>query len=175
MSDSAHPTLLGALLEAWDRNAAIMVGLLESLPDGGLDARATQGSPSIAELYAHIHFVRLAAVYENDPALAGAHPGGVPADEDEWRAVSDPALVRQMLEASAGVVREAVEGWLTPGDRDLSTLLTGYDHPVFLLQHLLWHEAYHVGQMKLALKAAGLPMPDRQAGPVTWNVWRRRT
>jgi hypothetical protein len=26
-----------------------------------------------------------------------------------------------------------------------------YDHPILLLQHMLWHEGYHHGQMKLAL------------------------
>jgi hypothetical protein len=33
-----------------------------------------------------------------------------------------------------------------------------YDHPILLLQHMLWHEGYHHGQIKLALKLAGLPI-----------------
>ena len=49
-----------------------------------------------------------------------------------------------------------------------------YDHPVLMLQHLLWHEAYHHGQMKAALKAAGRPVTDQQAGPLTWGVWMRK-
>ena len=174
MPESSHPTLLGPLLETWDRSHTILVGLLSALPQGGLEARTTEGSPSIAELFAHIHFVRLAAVYENDPTLAEAHPDGVPADENEWRAEPNPSRLSEMLNGSAAVVRGAVEGWLTPADPDLSTLLKRYDHPMFLLQHLLWHEAYHVGQMKLALKAAGLPMSDQEAGPLTWGMWWRR-
>jgi uncharacterized damage-inducible protein DinB len=47
-----------------------------------------------------------------------------------------------------------------------------YDHPVLLLQHLLWHEGYHVGQVMLALKAMGCPMADQEAEPLIWNVWR---
>jgi hypothetical protein len=27
-----------------------------------------------------------------------------------------------------------------------------YDHPILFLQHMIWHEGYHHGQMKLALK-----------------------
>ena len=46
-----------------------------------------------------------------------------------------------------------------------------YDHPILLLQHLVWHEGYHHGQIKLALKVAGLPLADEVAGPVTWDVW----
>jgi hypothetical protein len=29
-----------------------------------------------------------------------------------------------------------------------------YDHPILLLQHMLWHEGYHHGQISLALTAA---------------------
>ncbi len=49
-----------------------------------------------------------------------------------------------------------------------------YDHPVLFLQHMIWHEGYHHGQMKLALKVAGIPMSDSQAGPLTWSVWKRK-
>jgi len=46
-----------------------------------------------------------------------------------------------------------------------------YDHPILFLQHMIWHEGYHHGQIKLALKMAGRPISDQQAGPVTWSVW----
>ena len=32
-----------------------------------------------------------------------------------------------------------------------------YDHPILMLQLLPWHEGYHHGQIKLALKLAGRP------------------
>jgi hypothetical protein len=50
-----------------------------------------------------------------------------------------------------------------------------YDHRVLMLQLMLWHEGYHHGQIKLALKVAGRPINDDDAGPFTWDVWRRRT
>jgi len=40
---------------------------------------------------------------------------------------------------------------------------------------MIWHEGYHHGQIKLALKLAGLPIPNEQAGPVTWRVWMNKT
>ena len=46
-----------------------------------------------------------------------------------------------------------------------------YDHPLLLLQHMIWHEGYHHGQIKLALKLAGRPITNKEAGPVTWGVW----
>ena len=39
---------------------------------------------------------------------------------------------------------------------------------------MIWHEGYHHGQMKLALKAVAHPMNDEEAGPVTWGVWMRK-
>jgi len=46
-----------------------------------------------------------------------------------------------------------------------------YDHPILMLQHMLWHEGYHHGQIKVALKAAGRPFDDEEIGQVTWDVW----
>jgi uncharacterized damage-inducible protein DinB len=49
-----------------------------------------------------------------------------------------------------------------------------YDHPILLLQHMIWHEGYHHGQIKLALKVAGHPITDEVAGPVTGGIWMRK-
>ena len=85
MSNVSDQPLLEALLDSWDRNNTILVNLLHALPQGGLDARAMEGSPSIAELFTRHH-----------------------------------------------------------------------------------------GQMKLALKVAGRPLPDKEAGPLTWRVWMNK-
>ena len=50
-----------------------------------------------------------------------------------------------------------------------------YDHPILFLQHMVWHEGYHHGQIKLALKAGGRPITDNEAGSVTWGVWMQKT
>jgi hypothetical protein len=49
-----------------------------------------------------------------------------------------------------------------------------YDHPILLIQLLIFHEGYHHGQIELALKAADRPISDDEAGPVTWDLWRRK-
>jgi hypothetical protein len=40
---------------------------------------------------------------------------------------------------------------------------------------MIWHEGYHHRQMKLALKLAGRPINDGQAGPLTWDAWIGKT
>ncbi len=123
-----------------------------------------EGSPSIAEMFTHIHYVRLVFVFEDAPEFAGSLP------EEEWKAERDLDRIAQMLNDSARAVRDAVKSRVEAA-RDMNL---HYDHPILLLQHMLWHEGYHHGQMKLALKLAGLPVTDEQAGPVTWGVWMRK-
>jgi len=67
---SNAPDLLEALLDSWDRNNTILVNLLRAIPRASLDARAMQGSPSVGELFGHIHYVRLVFVSEDVPELA---------------------------------------------------------------------------------------------------------
>lgn len=164
--------LLEALLDSWDRNNTIMVGLLRALPTGGLEARATVDSPTVAALFMHVCHVRLCTICETDSEFARNHLGLIPADDQEWLEEHDFDRIEQRLNDSAKVLRDAVQSWLEAG-LITSRLELGYDHPILLLQHMIWHEGYHVGQMKLALKLTGLPMTDQQAGAVTWNVWRR--
>ncbi len=164
MSDTTDQPLLQALLDSWDRNNTILLNLLGALPAGGLDARAMEGSPSVAEMFTHIHYVRLVFVFEDAPECARELP------MEEWAAERHPGRIAEMLNDSAKTVRDAVKSRVQAGrDMDLH-----YDHPILLLQHMLWHEGYHHGQMKLALKMAGRPMTDKEAGPLTWRVWMRK-
>ncbi len=165
MSDAPNQRLLEALLDSWDRNNTILLNLLRALPEGGLEARAMEDSPSVAQLFMHIHYVRLVFVSEDAPEFARNLP------EEEWRAERDPGRIATMLNDSAQAVRDAIKGRVEAGrDMDLH-----YDHPVLLLQHMVWHEGYHHGQIKLALKLTGRPMTDDEAGPVTWGVWVNKT
>jgi len=165
MSYAPDPSLLAALLDSWDRNNTILVNLLRALPEGGLAVRPMAGSPSIAELFTHIHYVRLVFVSEDAPELARDLP------EDEWEGEQDPSRMAQRLDDSARAVRDAVQSRVEAG-RDMNL---HYDHPILLLQHMIWHEGYHHGQIKLALKLAGRPIADPEAGPITWGVWMRKS
>jgi uncharacterized damage-inducible protein DinB len=64
MSATHEQSLLEALLDSWDRNNTILLNLLRALPEGGLEARVMEGSPSVAELFTHIHYVRLVFLSE---------------------------------------------------------------------------------------------------------------
>jgi hypothetical protein len=101
-------TLLAAVLDGWERGNTALIHLVRLIPEGALAARALPGSPSVAQMFLHLHHERMVLVFENAPEWAGEVDG------------------------------------------------------------------YHHGQIKLALKAAGCPIPDAEAGPRIWDVWRAR-
>ena len=153
--------LLDTILDSWDRNNRILVNLLRAIPEGGLDARVMPGSPSVAEMFTHIHYVRLVFLSEDAPEFGTQLP------TDEWCNGSNTERIADELDSSARAVREAVENLV--GSRQDMRL--HYDHPLLYLQHMIWHEGYHHGQIKVALKAAGRPFEDEEIGPLTWRVW----
>ena len=154
--------VLDALLDSWDRNNTILKNLVLALPEGSLGLRATSTSQTIGGLVAHIHYNRLLFVQENAPESAIAIPEG-----GEWRSERDPSRLAAWLDESARVVSNAVKRRLASG----KPMDTHYDHPILLLQHMIWHEGYHHGQIKLTLKQAGQAFDDEEIGPVTWDVW----
>jgi uncharacterized damage-inducible protein DinB len=164
MSDASDQRLLEALLDSWDRNNMILLNLLRVLPEGGLEVRAMKDSPSVAQLFTHIHYGRLVLVSEDAPEFSRNVP------EEEWVVERDRDGIAEILNYSARAVRDAVKGRVETG-RDMNL---HYDHPILLLQHMIWHEGYHHGQIKLALKLAGRALTDDEAGPLTWGVWMRK-
>ena len=103
MSELPTQQLLQALLDSWDRNNTILVNLLDAVPEGGLEVRATKDSPSVAQLFMHIHYVRLVFVLEDAPEFARKMPEG------EWRSERDRGRLAEMLNDSAQAVRDAVK------------------------------------------------------------------
>lgn len=158
-------SLLESLLDSWDRNNTILVNLLRAIPADALDARATADSPTISRMFTHIHYVRLVFLSEDAPEFAR------PVPSDEWSDERNVNRIAQMLNMSAGAVREAVESQLNNGRQ----MKIHYDHPVLFLQHMIWHEGYHHGQIKLALKMADHALSNAEIGPLTWAVWMNKS
>ena len=165
MAEGRQESLIEAVRDSWDRNNTILVNLLRAVPEGGLEARAMEGSPTVAKMFMHMHYVRLIFVEEDAPEFR------LPLPDGEWRQERDHGRIEQMLKESAMAVWQAFEGRLEAGRQ----MEQHYDHPILLLQHMIWHEGYHHGQIKLALKLAGYPFDDEEIGPVTWDVWMDKT
>ena len=165
MSYEPDGSLLEVLLNSWNRNNTIMLNLLHALPENSLGVRAMKSSPTVAAAFTHIVYIRLVHVFEDAPEFSK------PVPEHEWADLRDKERVAQMLSESARAVHDAVKGRLE-ANKEMNL---HYDHPILMLQHLIWHEGYHHGQIKLALKLAGQPLSDEEVGIGTWGVWMRKT
>jgi uncharacterized damage-inducible protein DinB len=160
MSD---PGPLDALLDSWDRCNTITVNLLRAVPSGAFADRAAEGSPSVGEMFWHMHGTRLWFVSEDAPEIP--HEMG-----EKRTSEADRDHLATLLDRSARAVADSVRGRLASG----RPMDTHYDHPILMLQHLIWHEGYHHGQIKLALKLAGRALDDEAIGPTTWDVWMHK-
>lgn len=160
MADTSRD-LLDAILDSWDRNNTILVNLLRLIPAELMDLRGTATSHTLGELFTHMHYCRLVFVFEDAPEIVPVEPKG------EWAAEPDRDRLVQKLNESCAAVRDAVRTRLASG----RAMDRHYDHPILLLQHFIWHEGYHHGQIKLLLKQHGHAIDDEVAGDVTWDVW----
>ena len=156
--------LLDAILDSWDRNNTILINLLRLVPADLMDLRGTATSHSLGELFTHMHYCRLVFVFEDAPDIVPIEPKG------EWAVERDRDRLVQKLNESCAAVRDAVRARVA----SQRAMDRHYDHPILMLQHFIWHEGYHHGQIKLALKLAGQPISDDAAGPVTWSIWFKK-
>src|SRR5215218_9303726 len=122
MANTAEHVLLDAVVDAWDRNNTITINLLRAIAKEDLDIRPMAGSPTIAQLFAHLHYVRMIFVVENAPDIP------VEMRKEEWRAERDPDRLEQMLIESAKIVRDAVTSRLAMG-REMER---HFDHPILM-------------------------------------------
>jgi uncharacterized damage-inducible protein DinB len=164
MATAQDKDLLEALLDSWNRNNTILVNLLRAIPDGLLETQAVEGSKTVVEMFLHIHGTRVFFLSEDAPEFARPLPDG-------WRNERDRDRIAAMLDKSARAIGEAVKNRIETGQE----MKVRYDHPLLFLQHMVWHEGYHHGQIKLALKAAGKPFDDEEIGAVTWDLWMDKT
>lgn len=165
MPERSDQDLLTALLDSWDRNNTILTNLLRAIPSDQLSLRATETSLSIIETFLHMHYTRVELVAENAPEFAPALP------RPNWREERDVNRIMAMLNESANTVAEAVKARLQSGE----PMGLHYDHPILFLQHMIWHDGYHHGQIKLALKQHGHALEDMEIGKVIWHVWMDKT
>ena len=171
MSTTTNQSLLEVILDSYDRNNTILLNILHALPEGGLEARALEDSFVVAKQFTHIRDVRLFFVSQTAPEFTPNLPQLFREEGPDWKAERDKERIAQMLTDSAKAVRDAVKNRIQTGQAMKGKNIT-YDHPILLLQHMLWHEGYHVGNIMLALKAIGHPMSEGEGEALIWSQWR---
>jgi len=154
-----------ALLDSWDRQCTIVRNVAGLVDDGNRTAKPSHDGKDLADQLAHIHLVRCGWLHNVAPERAAA----LGPDFAPWTADAPESLDerRSRLDASAQAIREFLEEQLPIG-----APVGGYDHPALFLQHMVWHEGWHVGLMMLALRLNGQEPPEEWEEAHIWGLWR---
>lgn len=155
-----------ALLDSWDRQCRIVKSVASRVDESNRDAKPSEDGWPLDHQLAHIHLVRRYWLSQVAPERGEALGKSF---ADGWTTpIRDLALIKSLLDDSAKAVREAVVEHLQKGTGSVG----GYDNPVLFLQHMIWHEGWHVGLIFLGLRLAGQEPPEEWEDAHVWGEWR---
>lgn len=158
-----------ALLDSWDRQCRIVTAVSTLIDESNRSVKPSEDGWPLDKQLAHMHRVRTYFLSQVAPEHA-ASLGSSYADEI-GTPIADLDAIRGNLEASGKAVREAVREGLAKGGPMAGENVT-YDNPVLFLQHMVWHEGWHVGLIFLALRLAGQEPSEEWDEPNVWGLWR---
>jgi uncharacterized damage-inducible protein DinB len=155
-----------ALLDSWDRQCRIVKAVASRIDESNRHVKPSEDGWPLDHQLAHIHLVRrfwLSKVAPERAALVGE------SYIDGWKTpITDLDAIKGLLGVSAVAVKEAVRELIANGTEAVG----GYDNPVLFLQHMVWHEGWHVGLIYLGLRLAGQEPTDEWDEEHVWGEWR---
>ena len=160
------------LLDSWDRQCRIVNSVASLIDDTNRHVKPSDDGMTLDRQLAHMHGVRryfLSQVAPNHAAgltSASADKEGTP--------LADLDAIKACLTASGLAVREAVREGLEKGGPMAGGNVV-YDNAVLFLQHMVWHDGWHVGLIFLALRLNGQEPPEEWEEPNVWGLWRTET
>ncbi len=158
--------LIDALLDSWDRQCRIVDSVASLINESNYAAKPSADGWPLSIHLAHMFRVRKYWLSQFSPAhVEGLEKLPV---EDYEVPLANLDEIRAYLKASAKAVRDSVEQALRNG----TGASGGYDHPTLFLQHMIWHEGWHVGLIFLGLRLAGQEPQEEWEEPNVWGQWR---
>ncbi|MHB8635762.1 MAG: DinB family protein [Fimbriimonadaceae bacterium] len=157
------------LLDSWDRQCQIVNSVASLIDDKNRQVKPSDDGMALDGQLAHMHSVRKYFLSQVAPNHAAALTSAY-ADK-EGTPLADLNEIKACLTASGAAVRGAVvEGLTTGGPMTGANVV--YDNPVLFLQHMVWHDGWHVGLIFLALRLNGQEPPEEWEEPNVWGRWR---
>ena len=93
MAKTTDRSVFEALLDSYQRGNTILLNLLHALPEGGLDAKAMEGSWSVTVMFSHIHQTRLFWLTQTAPEFAENVAPLFRKEGGDWIAERDPRRI----------------------------------------------------------------------------------
>lgn len=156
-----------ALLDSWDRQCRIVDAVATRIDESNRKAKPSEDGWPLDQQLSHMHGVRCYFLKNVAPDLAeGISPAS---SGGEWgEPLQDLNAIKSALKESGAAVRKAVER----GTQGELAKFGWYDNPVLFMQHMVWHEGWHVGLIFLALRLAGQEPGEEWEEPNVWGEWR---
>lgn len=162
--------LSDALLDSWDRQCTIVDNVCTLIDESNRHVKPSEDGWPLDKQLAHMHRVRKFFLAQVAPEHAAAL-GDSYADEI-GTPIADLEQIKQNLSESGVAVRTAVSEALAKGVNPMVGPNVTYDNPVLLLQHMVWHDGWHVGLIFLGLRLNGQEPPEEWDEPNVWGLWR---
>jgi uncharacterized damage-inducible protein DinB len=154
--------LVEQILETWRKNNEILLYLLDEIPKKGFSVKPSGSrGRDVAAQFHHLNRVRLGWLHYH------AKGGKPPLDRYDKNKPPTKAQLKKALKASGLGVEKFVQKSL---QSDTPPRLF-HKNAVRWMGYLLAHDAHHRGQVLLALKQAGMRIPDRVAVQGVWGKW----
>jgi uncharacterized damage-inducible protein DinB len=161
-----------ALLRSWDRQCKIVDSVATLITDENRHVKPSVDGWGLDRQLSHMHEVRRYFLSEVAPEFA-ANLSSATLDKEETPLESLEAI-KDCLKASEVAVREAVKAAIEKGGPMAGGNVV-YDDPVLFLQHMVWHDGWHVGLIFLALRVNGQEPSGEWEEPNVWGQWRTET
>ncbi len=142
------------IVDTWRIHNRIHLYLLEALSPEALETPLAKGK-SVGIQFSHIHNVRLMWLKASAPELME----GLAKLEGELTA----ERLKEALTASSAAIERLLTGALDDGGR----VKNFKPHATAFLGYLISHESHHRGQIELALRQSGTPLPDK----IAYGIW----
>ena len=149
------------LLDTWRIHSRINLYILNAIAPEAFDGAEPAKGRSFFQMFAHIHNNRLAWIQPGAPELL----------TDLKKIAKDAPLERALLQESLTVSGTAIETLLQKAFASGGKIKGFKSHAPAFLAYLISHEAYHHGEIGIALNQAGYALPKEAAyGMWEWGV-----
>jgi len=157
------------LLDSWDRQCRIVNSVVTLIDEENRHVQPSDDGMALDRQLAHMHGVRRFFLSQVSPEHAASLVSA--SADSEGTPLEDLEAIKASLTASGLAVREAVQAALKKGGKMAGEHVV-YDNPVLFLQHMVWHDGWHVGLIFLALRLNGQEPPEEWEEPNVWGLWR---
>jgi uncharacterized damage-inducible protein DinB len=161
--------LAADLLDSWDRQSKIVNSVASLIDDSNRHVKPSEDGMSLDRQLSHMHGVRRYFLSQVAPEYA-ANLTSASADK-EGTPLADLDQIKACLNESAKAVRDAVQEGVKKGGPMAGGNVV-YDNAVLFLQHMVWHDGWHVGLIFLALRLNGQEPLEEWEEPNVWGLWR---